>query len=345
MFKIKDKVIEKIVIHQNYNFSTLYYYNEFTLDFKIKKAQCTYFPPDKKIPMDYYKSISSLENYKLNVMFWESSNYKLKYFTDVELINFLEEFEELDMFNDIALDESKSYFDEKFYYIDKLFKCSVEIYYENFDVERFKFRNHFPEKWIDFGNILRDLVGFDVLNIENLKYLVCDLHFDIENDGVYLSGKKLDLTRIYFYRGGIFGPFQYNFSIDFVDRNVNDCIKNYLDYSDEETFINLSDTDVERILNLIEICGVCKWYHKDYLNRLASYEFARSFFDGVHWYIELVFENMYVLHLGGHSEYPDTYQYFASEIKELLGEDLFGIKKISQEDIEDYKFWENKLID
>jgi hypothetical protein len=294
--------------------------------------------------MDFYKSRSSKENHKLNVKFWKSSNYKLIYLTEKQLNDFLNDFERLDLFENFKPSISKG-FRDKFGNIDMLSKCSVEIFYENDDVEKFKFVDIFPKNWIGFGKILENLVGFDVLNIENLKYLICELHFDIKSDGVYLDGKKLDLTRIYYYRGGIYGPLGYNFAIDLVNKSLNYPKRGHLDYPAEEIYKNLTDDEISCILDLIEKCGVCRWYHKDYLNRIDAYECPRIFFDGVHWYMELVFENKYVLHLGGHSEYPDTYMYFGGKIKELLGEDLFDIDRVGDDISGDFEFWENKLID
>lgn len=344
MSENKDFRIEKMVISQDYNFSTLWYFNVFTLDFREKKAQCSYFPHDDTIPMDFYKSQSSKENHKLNVKFWKSSNYKLIYLTEKQLDDFLNDFESLDLFENYKPSISKG-FSDKFGNIGMLSKCSVEIFYENDDVEKFKFVDNFPKNWIGFGKILENLVGFDVLNIGNLRYLICELHFDIKSDGVYLDGKKLNLTKIYYYRGGIYGPLGYNFAIDLINKSLNYPRMGHLDYPAEEIYKNLTDDEISCILDLIEKCSVCRWYHKDYLNRIDAYEYPRIFFDGVHWYMELVFENKYVLHLGGHSEYPDTYMYFGRKIKELFGVDLFYIDKIGDDISGDFEFWENKLID
>lgn len=109
MSENKDFRIEKMVISQDYNFSTLWYFNVFTLDFREKKAQCSYFPHDDTIPMDFYKSQSSKENHKLNVKFWKSSNYKLIYLTEKQLDDFLNDFESLDLFENYKPSISKGF--------------------------------------------------------------------------------------------------------------------------------------------------------------------------------------------------------------------------------------------
>jgi hypothetical protein len=308
-------------------------------------AQCRYFPPDKKIPLDFYKSIGSRQNYEVNVKFWTNDNYGLKYLTEEELNNFLINFKELNLFDNFKSFESGGWLDDKFKYIDKLSSCRFEVQYMDGNVDKFNLVNNFPEKWIEFGNLLEDLVCFDVLNIENQKYLITELHFDIENDGVYLDGNKLNLTKLYYYRGGIYGSRTYDYSIDLKNKSINYPKFSIYEFPEEKIARNLTDDQVSIILDLIEKCGVYKWYHKDYLNRLNSYDYPRVMFDGLHWYIELIFEDIYVLHLGGHSEYPDTYRYFASQIKDLLDEDFFELKLISEDDLDDYKFWESKLIE
>ena len=189
------------------------------------------------------------------------------------------------------------------------------------------------------------MVGFDVLNIENLRYLISELHFDIKKEGVYLNGQKLSLTKLYYYRGGIYGSLCYDYSIDFVNKKINRPLRNHLDFPDEKTVVNLTEDECFFILNLIEKTGVYRWYHQDYLNRMKSDEFPYWMFDGTHWYFDLIFDDEYVMHLGGHEEYPDTYRYFASEIKELLDYDWFEVNRIEEKYVDDYKFWESKLID
>ena len=133
--------------------------------------------------------------------------------------------------------------EDKFQDIDRISRVDVKIYYENEDMEEYRLINRFPEKWMEFGNLLMGLVGFDVLNIENLRYLISELHFDIKKEGVYLNGKKLSLTKLYYYRGGIYGSLCYNYSIDFVNKKINRPLYNHLDFPDEETVVNLTDDE------------------------------------------------------------------------------------------------------
>lgn len=60
--------------------------------------------------------------------------------------------------------------------------------------------NIFPDSWIDFGKLLIEILGFDLLNI-NQKDLITELHYDIGYDGVYdkKNSNKLELKKVNFH--------------------------------------------------------------------------------------------------------------------------------------------------
>ena len=158
---------------------------------------------------------------------------------------------------------------------------------EIFKIHEFNYQyvNNYPKNWIALGNLIIDLLGFDLLNI-NLKNLITTLHYNITSDGVYekQTNNKLKLKKLNFNIVSFEEPFNpFNFSID----------------SD--------DNDFERIIKLLDDYGVYKWYDKDYAENIIESDDFNDF-KGNSWFIELIFENGRVLNLRGDNAYPDAYR-------------------------------------
>lgn len=156
--------------------------------------------------------------------------------------------------------------------------------------------NIFPDSWIDFGKLLIEILGFDLLNI-NQKDLITELHYDIGYDGVYdkKNNNKLELKKV-------------NFHIS----NLNDLSNafNFTISDDDERF--------SKVCELLEYYGVYKWYHKDLNENITKHDDFNDF-NGNSWFLELIFEEGKVLNLRGDNAYPDTYIH--------LGQTLLNLKK------------------
>lgn len=156
--------------------------------------------------------------------------------------------------------------------------------------------NIFPDSWIDFGKLLIEILGFDLLNI-NQKDLITELHYDIGYDGVYdkKNSNKLELKKV-------------NFHIS----NLNDLSNafNFTISDDDERF--------SKVCELLEYYGVYKWYHKDLNENITKHDDFNDF-NGNSWFLELIFEDGKVLNLRGDNAYPDTYIH--------LGQALLNLKK------------------
>ena len=160
----------------------------------------------------------------------------------------------------------------------------------------YEYVNRFPDSWIDFGKLLIEILGFDLLNI-NQKDLITELHYDIGYDGVYdkKNSDKLKLKKV-------------NFHIS----NLNDLSNafNFTISDDDERF--------SKVCELLEYYGIYKWYHKDLNENITKYDDFNDF-NGNSWFLELIFEDGKVLNLRGDNAYPDTYIH--------LGQALLNLKK------------------
>lgn len=160
----------------------------------------------------------------------------------------------------------------------------------------YEYVNRFPDSWIGFGKLLIEILGFDLLNI-NQKDLITELHYDIGYDGVYdkKNSNKLELKKV-------------NFHIS----NLNDLSNafNFTISDDDERFL--------KVCELLEYYGVYKWYHKDLNENITKHDDFDDF-NGNSWFLELIFEDGKVLNLRGDNAYPDTYIH--------LGQALLNLKK------------------
>lgn len=168
------------------------------------------------------------------------------------------------------------------------------------------------------------MLGFDVLNIENLKFFVTELNFNIKNDGVYLNDKKLKLTKFNYYYKTMTLIVPACFSIDFNKEticNLAKANKNCSNKLDNEIFL--------KITNLIEKYAIYRWYRHEFLFNSVDCN-CLEFFDGVNWIFELVFEDKYILHIGGWN-YPNNYLNFGKELNQLMDVDLLNVSNAFSE--------------
>ena len=191
-----------------------------------------------------------------------------------------------------------------------------------------------PERWIQFGEILKELFGFDVLHLNYQKHLATPLYYEIQKDGVY-SNDRLNLKSIEF---GHYQTYPYEFP---KPRLIVNFERGTIDgYIEKE----LTGVDRELILGLLKKYHVYMWIFDEYHTKSNTRD--PDDLEGYDWYLEMVFENDVIWHIFGYNDYPDTYVHLAREIMKVTEMDLLEINTISSNDLELFeKFGEEKLLD
>lgn len=321
-------MIEKIEITQRFNFKRLNrHYECFTIDFLNNSG---YYKISERGSGDKFLSENPLcDGSWIDILVDLRTNMtsEIRTFDFKKADQFLHDFECLELFKDFE--------SERFLLFEKLeviYSCVVIIYSTD-GYHEFSFKNNFPNDWVRFGEILHDLVGFDVLHLNFQKQFATPLFHDIEKDGVYSEGGKLSLKAIEF---GHYRTYPYDLPhprliVNFKDKTVDGYIEKDLDRDCE----NL-------ILGLLEKYHVYTWIFRDYHKK----SIARNPDDleGYDWYLEMVFEGDVIWHLFGYNDYPDTYAHLGREIIEITGMDLLEIATISEADIELFNKFADEIL-
>lgn len=321
-------MIEKIEITQRFNFKRLNrHYECFTIDLTNNSA---YYKISERGSGDKFLTESSLcDDSWIDILVDLRNNMtsEIRRFDDDEKFKFLHDFNSLNLFEDFK-SEKFSYFEK----IEKIYSCNVIIYStDNF--EEYSFKNNFPKNWIRFGEILKDLFNFDVLHLNYQKQMITPLYYDIERDGVYLDDVKLNLKSLEFghYRTYPYDVPKPRLIIDFNQKRID----GYIDK-------DLSITDKEKILNLLEKYHVYMWIFNDYQNKSNARD--PDDLEGYDWYLEMVFGEDIIWHLFGYNDYPDTYVHLAREIIKITDMDLLEMNTISSEDISLFNKFGNEIL-
>lgn len=308
---------EKMGIYQRYNLGSQHYHSYFEFDFKNKKAQLISQDITEDFRKDNALNCNDDSNLKIANSFLIAEENKIfdlnaedcqKLYSEFDKIKYShdEEIVGIWQLNNITFSE-KNFFEDS----PRIFKTHESNY---------QYVNNYPKNWIELGNLIIDVLGFDLLNI-NLKNLITPLHYNITSDGVYekQTNNKLKLKKLNFNIVSFEEPFNpFNFSID------------------------SENSDFEKIIKLLEDYGVYKWYDKDYTENIIESDDFNDF-KGNSWFIELIFENGRVLNLRGDNAYPDTYVHLGNEILNLKC-DLLRINEINNNQQNFIKsFGENKL--
>lgn len=304
-------------IYQRYNLGSQHYHSYFEFDFKNKKAQLISQDITEDFRKDNALNCNDDSNLKIANSFLIAEENKIfdlnaedcqKLYSEFDKIKYShdEEIVGIWQLNNITFSE-KNFFEDS----PRIFKTHESNY---------QYVNNYPKNWIELGNLIIDVLGFDLLNI-NLKNLITPLHYNITSDGVYekQTNNKLKLKKLNFNIVSFEEPFNpFNFSID------------------------SENSDFEKIIKLLEDYGVYKWYDKDYTENIIESDDFNDF-KGNSWFIELIFENGRVLNLRGDNAYPDTYVHLGNEILNLKC-DLLRINEINNNQQNFIKsFGENKL--
>lgn len=308
---------EKMGIYQRYNLGSQHYHSYFEFDFKNKKAQLISQDITEDFRKDNALNCNDDSNLKIANSFLIAEENKIfdlnaedcqKLYSEFDKIKYShdEEIVGIWQLNNITFSE-KNFFEDS----PRIVKTHESNY---------QYVNNYPKNWIELGNLIIDVLGFDLLNI-NLKNLITPLHYNITSDGVYekQTNNKLKLKKLNFNIVSFEEPFNpFNFSID------------------------SENSDFEKIIKLLEDYGVYKWYDKDYTENIIESDDFNDF-KGNSWFIELIFENGRVLNLRGDNAYPDTYVHLGNEILNLKC-DLLRINEINNNQQNFIKsFGENKL--
>lgn len=321
-------MIEKIEITQRFNFKRLNrHYECFTIDLINKNA---YYKISERGSGDKFVKENPLcDGTWVDILIdlrrkMTSKIYKL---SDDEIDDFLHDFKCLKLF--------EGFESEKFSYFEKLeliYSCNVIIYSTN-NYEEYSFKNNYPLNWIRFGEILKDLFGFDVLHLNYQKQFATPLYYCICESGVY-SNEMLDIKSIEF---GHYQAYPYELPnprliINFETNTIDGYIEKELTLSDKKL-----------INNLLEKYHVYLWIFDEYHNKSNTRD--PDDLEGYDWYLEIVFENNVIWHIFGYNEYPDTYVHLAREVMEITGMDLLEINTISSADLALFKkFGDEKLF-
>ena len=320
-------MIEKIEITQRFNFKRLNrHYECFTIDLVNGNA---YYKISERGSGEKFLCENPLcDDSWIDILVDLRSNMtsKIHHLNDSQINGFLHDFEGLKLFEGFKSEEF-SYFEK----IELIYSCHVIIYStDNF--EEYSFKNNFPLKWIEFGEILEDLFGFDVLHLNFQRKMVTPLYFDIRKDGIYRDD-KLNVKTIEF---GHYRTYPYELP---SPRLIVNFPKGRIDgYIDRD----LTPEDKGLILDLFEKYHVYMWIFEDYHKKSGMRD--PDDLEGYDWYLEIVFENDVIWHIFGYNDYPDTYVHLACEIIEITGMDLLEVNTICDGDIELFeKFGSEKL--
>ena len=310
-------MIEKIEITQRFNFKRLNrHYECFTIDFVNKNA---YYQISERGSGDKILDESILcDDSWIDILVDLRRNMtsKIHRMDDDEMDGFLRDFNSLDLFDNFESEEFL-YFSK----IELIYSCIVIIYSTD-GYEEYSFKNNFPKNWSEFGEILKDLFGFDVLHLNYQKQIATPLFHDIKSDGVYCGGEKLAVKAIEF---GHYRTFPYELPsprliINFENKSIDGYIQKELSKNDEMT-----------VLGLLEKYHVYSWIFDEY--HVKSHTRDPDDLEGYDWYLEIVFEGDVIWHIFGYNDYPDTYVHLAREIIDITGMDLLEMGTISDEDI------------
>jgi len=321
-------MIEKIEITQRFNFKRLNrHYECFTIDFLSNTG---YYKISERGSGDKFLSESPLcDSSWIDILVDLRSRMtsEIRTFDFESADRFLHDFDELKLFDGFESEEFLLFEKLEVIYSYVVIIYSSEGYFE------YSFKNNFPEKWEEFGRMLRDLVGFDVLHLNYQRQFATPLYHDIRNDGVYLGDDRLAVRTIEF---GHYRTYPYDLPhprliVNFEDKSIEGYVEKELMPSDEEL-----------ILNLLEKYHVYRWiftqYHRKSLTR------DPDDLEGYDWYLEMVFEGGVIWHLFGYNEYPDTYVHLGREIIEISGMDLCEIDTICDEDIELFNKFGDEIL-
>ena len=321
-------MIEKIEITQRFNFKRLNrHYECFTIDFVNNMA---YYKISERGSGDKFLEENSLcDDSWIDILVDLRKNMTsdIHRFSFEESDGLLHDFTDLNLFEDFVSEEF-SYFEK----LELVYSCIVIIYSTD-GFEEYSFKNNFPERWIEFGEILKDFFGFDVLHLNYQRQLATPLYYTLMEDGVYSGEDGLEIKTVEF---GHYRCYPYEMPNPRLIINFEkNTIRGYIDK-------DLTDEDKELILGLLAKYHVYLWTQSDY--HLKSESLDPEDLEGYDWYLEIVFKGDVIWHLFGYNDYPDTYVHLAREVFDITGMDLLEVNTIDGANIKLFEEYGNAKL-
>lgn len=307
--------IVKMEITSHYHFNDDFFHATFVIDFDSQKAywDSKYFK-DIEFWKDFYQR-EGLGEYKRNEHWLFRRLDDRVTHKEYALNNadkFLSEIEKRDIFNRFEPCEPTG---SLLGHIEFLNVFYIYIYskdLEEYHVVKWKF----PGFWREFGELLENLVGFDVLNISDSKYFISNLNYDVSNDWIVDNAcEELVLNKIRFnYFTHMIGDWT-NWEIDFSNKTLT--LRH--EFNDEITE-SVSDDILNQLKGLLKKHHVFSWNLKESWSNLPGGCWVIK--DGHSWRLEFEFDNGAVFNIGGGGVNTDEYLDFAKEVKYLFDFDL-----------------------
>lgn len=318
-------MIEKIEITQRFNFKRLNrHYECFTIDFLNNSA---YYKISERGSGDKFLRESELcDGSWCDILsdLRRRMTSRIYRFSSRDAAEFLDRFGSLDLFGDFESEDFR-YFEK----IELVYSCTVIIYSTDGYAE-YSFKNNFPERWKEFGAILKDLLDFDVLHLNYQRQLATPLYFDVCRDGVYCENGRLALKALEF---GHYRTYPYDVPKPRLIVNFEDMsIKGYID----------GKLDGDLVADLLSRYHVYMWIFDDYHRKSDARD--PDDLEGYDWYLEMVFSGDVIWHIFGYNDYPDTYVHLGREIIGLTGMDLLEIGTISDDDLKLFEKFGSEIL-
>lgn len=326
---VDENGMEMISIHQHYNTEPPFFIN-FIIDFKSKKAYWD-INPDLGFHLGRYRTIyDSPCNISFDVFEKFYSKVSVKpYELDEDKIR--EFFEKLDF-----MDTFPIYSNEKKYCtynnLDYFFRVSITSSHP-YGIERdYLFEDKSPQL-NHFGKLVENLIGVDILNIHDLKYLKSnsDLKEFWGQENSALVVEKMRFKHQYLNRFTDRIPVDVVF--DFGQKRLKGVFKYDKDLKtlDEE----LTDKQINHIVESMNSNDITKWNLKDYQKSAHAHKSIKL--HGYDWRLDLKFTDESILSFSGTNEHPDTYPFFAMDILNITGYDILRLDRIYYDDLNNYK--------
>lgn len=309
--------IVKIKITQHYHFNNHFHHDTFIIDFENGNA--------------YWDS-----NYFLEAMLWQGDiekyglqdvnpmNHELYKILDSRVTKdefelndvdkFLRGLEKIDIFDQIDSFESSG---SLLGHVEFLNVVHITLYSANSE-EKYIVDWQFPDSWLDFAKLLENLVGFDILNIENSKYFVSEFDYTILDDWIVDNEEfnELALDKIRFnYDNGVVGCTINDWIIDVSNKTLT-----LNTYSHHKAPQDLSDDVLVKLTKLLRKYHVFSWSSKESWRNLPEETWVIN--GGYSWCLEFEFTNGAIYNVGANNVHPEEYLDFANEIEKLFDKKL-----------------------
>lgn len=317
---IEPSKILKMKISHRYSFDIFFsHLDSFIVDFENKKA---YYDSDlldmdkhnefKKFTIKKYPIIKHLmDNLTENIFLLKDENIK-NFFVDFNKLKIYDELERVngDYLRGISFSDNVTVI---FYFKDSIKK--FEIIFE------------FPRIWKDFALILKNLVGFDVLNMSFSKYFVNNINYKVTSERIYglETENKLTLEKFKFTFAVTVCLELFYFTLDFNEKLLK-IERPYPGSGFEDEFMltkKVPDDVLHKFIELLEKHKIYLWSTKDFWKYALSHDDCLFYnFDGFEWGISLTFTNNVILYIDVYDIFPDNYLEFAEDVKKLFGQDF-----------------------